>query len=311
MSAELDVEIVDRAGYSCRHRCAEWARDVDLDPGGTAPTADVFVLVEHPLPWPKDVGDDLTLAAVVRAASEAAEGRRVRLQAIAVDASAPTRRVIVFTATRSPFSGYGRVEGVGLAEGLPELTRALVAAPPPALASGVTDVLVCTHGTRDACCGSLGTRLWRDADGDLVRVWRTSHTGGHRFAPTAVTFPDGNYWAFLDAQLLAGILDRSLDPSVAAAHLRGCAAFSPPLQVADRAGLEARGWAWLASARFGEERSSNRVELCFQAPDGARGGYDVCLSEGRRMPVPDCGNDPATAAKSQVERSISHTRSWV
>jgi hypothetical protein len=271
----------------------------------------VFVLAEHPLPWPKDIGDDPLLAAVERAATEAAEGRRVRLQAIAVDASARTRRVILFTATHSPFSGYSRIEGVGAADQLPELVRTLVATEPPAPEVGVTDVLVCTHGTRDTCCGSLGTRLWRDARAADVRVWRTSHTGGHRFAPTAITFPDGNCWAFLDSDVLAGILDRSLDPSVAVAHLRGCAAFTPPLQVADRAGLEALGWLWLASARFAETRNPNRVELCFLTPDGVRGGYDVCLGEGRRLSVPECGQDPAIASKSQVERKISHARSWV
>jgi len=303
------AEAADRA--DCRQRCAEWAREVDLDPSGTAPTADVFVLVEHPLPWPHDIGADPCLAAVEEAASAAADGRRVRVQAVAVDPAAVTRRVVVFTATRSPFSGYGRAEGLALAAGVPELARALVVAPLSQPEQRVTDILVCTHGARDTCCGSLGTRLWQEARRDDLRVWRTSHTGGHRFAPTAITFPDGNYWAFLTPDVLGGIVDRSLDPSVAAAHLRGCAAFSPAVQVADRAGLEAQGWNWLASDRFGEERSGARVELCFQTPEGVRGGYDVCLGDGRRMPVPDCGNDPATASKSQIERKITRTRSWV
>lgn len=298
-------DLLDGAGYPVRHRCAEWAREVGVDPGGTAPTADVFVLVEHPLPWPHDVGDDPTLAAV-----QAAAGPGIRLQAIAVEPGAATRRVIVLTATRSPFTGYGRVEGEAQVDELPDLARELVATEPPPPAPGVTDVLVCTHGTRDTCCGALGTRLWKEADGTAVRVWRTSHTGGHRFAPTAVTFPDGNYWAFLDGDLLAGIVDRSLDPAVAAAHLRGCAAFSPAVQVADRAGFEAHGWPWLASGRFGEERSETRVELCFESPAGLRGGFDVCLGDGRCLPVPECGKDPSEAKKSQVELTVTRARAW-
>jgi hypothetical protein len=270
----------------------------------------VFVLVEHPLPWPRQIGDDPLLAEVEAAAREVATGRRVRVQAVAVDPAALSRKVIVFTATRSPFLGYGRIEGISSATGLPELVRSLVAAEPPAPEPDVTDVLVCTHGTRDSCCGSLRTRLWKAADGNHVRVWRTSHTGGHRFAPTAVTFPDGNYWAFLDTELLTGIVDRTLEPAVAARHLRGCAAFSPPVQVADRAGLEARGWSWLNSARFGEARRPNRVELCFEAPDGTRGGFDVCLGDGRRLPLPDCGQDPATASRSQVERTVTRAEAW-
>lgn len=53
-----------------------------------------------------------------------------------------------------------------------------------------------------------------------------------------------------------------------------------------------------------------RVELCFQAPNGERGGYDVLLEEGRRMPVPDCGEDPAAAAKSQAELKVAGVRLW-
>ena len=48
-------------------------------------------------------------------------------------------------------------------------------------------LLVCTHGGRDRCCGSDGTRLFQALfPPPGVRVWRTSHTAGHRFAPTAI-----------------------------------------------------------------------------------------------------------------------------
>jgi hypothetical protein len=293
-----------------RHRCAAWAREVGLAPAGTAPHTDVFVLVEHPLPWPKDVGEDPLLSVVAEAARGAAPGRTVRLQALAAEPSAPTRRVVVFATTDGPFRGYGRLEGVGLPDELPGLAAALVTADPPAPTAGVTDVLVCTHGTRDTCCGSLGTRLWRDAEGGGPRVWRTSHTGGHRFAPTAVTLPDGCYWAFLDPGLLASIVDRRLPADEAAAHLRGCAAFSPAVQVADAAALANRGWDWLSTARLGAERSARRVELCFETSDLARGSVDVCLAEGRRMPVPECGQDPVTATKSHVEVAITRVQVW-
>ena len=293
-------------------RCAVWAREVELDPAGTAPRSDIFVLVEHPLPWPNDIGDDPLLAEVERAArAQAAAGRSLRLQALAVDHASPTRRVVVFAGSDAPFSGYGRLEASGTPDQLADIAATLVASEPPEPVVGrVTDVLVCTHGARDACCGSFGTRLWRDVETAGLHVWRTSHMGGHRFAPTAVTFPDGNSWAHLDPPLLAGIVDRSLPADVAAAHLRGCAAFSPSVQVADRGVLALRGWDWLSCARFGEERSANRVELCFQAPGGAHGTYDVGLADGRMMPVPGCGDDPADAAKTQAEWRVTRVRAW-
>jgi hypothetical protein len=52
--------------------------------------------------------------------------------------------------------------------------------------------LVCTHGKRDACCARLGTALYaafREIAGE--RVLKTSHLGGHRFAPVVHSFPRG------------------------------------------------------------------------------------------------------------------------
>lgn len=298
-------------------RCAAWAREERVAPAGTAPQADVFVLVEHPLPWPKDIGDDPLLAGLDEAARAAAGERSVRVQALVCEPGQATRRVVVLAAGPSPFRGFGRLEAEARVDELAGVVAALVAAEPPPPAQRVTDVLVCTHGSRDTCCGSLGTRLFLDAghpeagpELDGVRVWRTSHTGGHRFAPTAVTFPDGNYWAHLDREVLEGIVTRSLPAADAASHLRGCAAFTPAVQVAEAAVLAERGWAWLDAARFVGERSERRVELCFEVPGGERGTYDVVLEEGRRLPVPDCGKLPDVARKFQVELRVARLQAW-
>ena len=293
-------------------RCADWAREVGLDPGGTAPRCDVFVLVEHPLPWPCDVGDDPLLAGVEQAVrARLGPGRPMRVQALFMEVPAPERRVVVFARDDGPVRGYGRLEAVGRPEDLADLAAALVMAdPPPPERGGVTDVLICTHGKRDKCCGSLGTRLWRAAEHRGVRLWRTSHTGGHRFAPTAVTFPDGCYWGYLDQPTLAGIVDQTLAASVAAAHLRGCAAFPPVVQVADRAVLAERGWEWLASPRFGDLRGASRVQLCFEGQDQVHGAYDLSLRECRRLPIPDCGTVPVGDGKSQVEWEVTRVQRW-
>ena len=55
-------------------------------------------------------------------------------------------------------------------------------------------LLVCTNAKRDQCCAVLGRPLAasmaEDAGSD-TQVWETSHTSGHRFAPTFVSLPDG------------------------------------------------------------------------------------------------------------------------
>lgn len=53
-------------------------------------------------------------------------------------------------------------------------------------------VLVCTNGKRDRCCAKWGLPIYAGlADRDEVECWQTTHLGGHRFAPTLLTLPDG------------------------------------------------------------------------------------------------------------------------
>jgi len=292
--------------------CASWARELGVEPAGTAPQFDVLVLVEHPLPWLRDVMTDPLLARLTQVANEQVEkGRTVRLQAGSIGPEQTERQVVVFDRGEVPFAGYGRSGGSAPVDGLADLVTDLIRTRPfPPSTMDVTDILICTHGTRDRCCGSMGTRLWMAAQQgfDSVRVWRTSHLGGHRFAPTAIFFPDGACWAYLDENMLRALVNRSFPASAVTSHLRGCTAFGPAVQAADGAVLARRGWEWLSYARHGEDCGSNRVQLRFEGPSGERGTYDVQLARGRELPVPDCGTDPATAVKSQSELKMAQVR---
>jgi len=85
--------------------------------------------------------------------------------------------------------------------------------------------LVCTHGSRDLCCGSLGPRL-----ADLLReageVWEVSHLGGHRFSPTMWHLPSWRVFGRLplEAPQPAHFWDDSR-------YLRGNPAYAPQMQV--------------------------------------------------------------------------------
>ena len=78
-----------------------------------------------------------------------------------------------------------------------------------------------------------------------ARVWRCSHTGGHRFAPTAITVADGRAWAYADADLVVGILDRSTDVAALTGHDRGTVALGSWAQAVEHQLLTRHGWAWL------------------------------------------------------------------
>ncbi len=164
-------------------------------------------------------------------------------------------------------------------------------------------VLVCTQGTHDICCGSDGVRL----SGDLARtlpavdVYRVSHTGGHRFAPTAMTMPDGRMWAWLDVDDIARIFDRSGDHTDLAQRCRGWWGADPGApQAAEVAVFERLGWAARPTGVSGES-SPYVVDLADRS-------VQVRVEAARTVPTIACrsrGGVPAKRATEYAARVIS------
>ncbi|HEY0494851.1 MAG TPA: sucrase ferredoxin, partial [Kutzneria sp.] len=94
-------------------------------------------------------------------------------------------------------------------------------------------LLVCTNGRRDVCCAVEG----RPLAGALAavnpgRVWETTHTGGHRFSPTAVLLPTG----YLYGRVSPADGQRLLDSDgIELTGNRGRSCWSRPGQVAELA----------------------------------------------------------------------------
>ncbi len=112
------------------------------------------------------------------------------------------------------------------------------------------DVLLCTHGTVDTCCATFGYPLYAlmrkmaDNTGSNVRVWRATHFGGHRFAPTFLDLPSGRYWGRVTPKDASALLHQS-QPADTFRHLyRGSATMAEPLTQAIEAELLAHfDWA--------------------------------------------------------------------
>lgn len=297
--------------------CADWTRIQRLDPVGTAGSYAGYLLIEWPLPWPRDAGEIAELGEV----RQLAFGLGLRLQLL-VPQGGERRRVALYQRPDGPFTGFsGRalevalpgefanadggtaVDGVG--DVLNTAAQQLVAGGGDAIDSH--EVLVCTHGSRDRCCGSRGTELWRQLDsgprvGD-ARLWRTSHTGGHRFAATGVVLPDGTLWGFLDSESLRKIVTRTGPIEDVLPRYRGCSGLgTPAAQALERAVLGELGWQLFECGRQTEDLGDGRLRLTLTGPvDTAWEGRVV---PGRTIPVPDCGQQPDLATKSEAEQLV-------
>ena len=83
-------------------------------------------------------------------------------------------------------------------------------------------VLVCTHGTRDACCAVRGRPIVAALARALPdEVWECTHLGGHRFAGTLLSLPDGTCLGRLDPDTAVGAVLAHREGRVDGRYLRG------------------------------------------------------------------------------------------
>ena len=293
-----------------RLRCAEFHQALEVDPVGSAAHNDAFLCVEVSLPWERDIGLHEPFASLVMDGG----GLRWRpLGLVPARGTGDRRRVLVY-APGEPGGLLVRREWAVDAADLSALCTAIVEEDPESLApfdaaqvlsdGEVVDLLVCTHGRRDTCCGGPGTTMFealaardRSAQGVTVRTWRTSHLGGHRFAPTMVSFPDAYAWAHLDVGAAVRIGLRDGDAAELAPRCRGRSTVpGGAAQVAEREGLVRHGWAWLDArctttvVAFEREQVVTTVRVAATWPDGTSDVFDVDVELSDHVPQPTCGD---------------------
>lgn len=222
----------DAATDTMAQRCALLA--VDDEPlGGTSPEAARWVLVEDPGPWGRDGLADGHLPAAVRGHLIAQTAiHDVRHQALRrVDRARSALRTVMLVNIPD---GWAATTAMAV-EDLVDLDVALVTG--PAVPTGwepVTHpvVAVCTHAKRDACCALWGRPVAAALDAALPgAVWETSHTGGHRFAASVLTFPDGGVHGRVDDT--AGFAVDVIADRIPLSSYRGNASLPRPAQAAE------------------------------------------------------------------------------
>lgn len=260
------------------HTCRTDSLSVAEPLGGTAPTESRLLIVEQPGPWGSAAVQESRMVPLVREKLEQLEN---------------TKDIKVFLARRQDRKRlddhrnvwFMRRVGRRVAAGhfqipedspisLPEVWLP-ESSPSPVL-------FICTNGARDQCCAVEGRRLIRLLG---VQVWEISHLGGHRFAPTAIRFPDGLLFGRLSATSAVGLVSgRSPEPS----HIRGRFGRSSWQQVAEL----------MVSARTGillHELDSSGDPASTTVSDDNGASWEAKLSqrdlEPRRV---SCNRDPVT-----------------
>lgn len=257
--------------------------------------------MDLPLPWPRDVSEIPEVAGL----KDVLNGSGLRVQAMVP--SGPGRRAVLYRGHAGSLTG----RSVDVDSDVRSAVADLLEGDGHPLDG--RDLLVCGHGRRDVCCGSAGTALALElARGSLpgdVTLHRTSHTGGHRFAPTFIVLPEATLWAFADVDLVHRVLGRRGDAADVADRYRGCSGLQGSrVQALEREVLREVGWDLLDWHRSGQESDGDTVRFVAVDGNGRSFSWEAEVTPGRTVPVPDCGRPIEEARKSETEWRVEGLR---
>lgn len=129
-------------------------------------------------------------------------------------------------------------------------------------------LLVCTHGKRDKCCAVFGRPVADELAAKYGQmVWESSHTKGHRFAPSMILLPHNYSYGQLGTTGASSMLERAKQGELWLEGCRGRGVWDPVGQAAELAVAEK-----LASEGRPVKLASIRVAKPETA--GGKGGKD-------------------------------------
>lgn len=137
---------------------------------------------------------------------------------------------------------------------------------PDSIESSTRDYFICTHSKRDACCGVHGESLYKELKNKLdekalsIRLFRSTHIGGHRYAPTLLEGPQVRCWGLLDYESAKLLITKDAPLEKLLKHYRGSAALkSPYFQLAERELMKEYGWKYFDCSHFEYESSAENM----------------------------------------------------
>ena len=254
------VSLGNSKSSPCRY-CSVVSKANGVSPIGTAIVADLWIMIEVPHPWAQDPWQEESASLLDLFQSLERRPRlwqRVRILAIALDRdySQPGYRHVMSYRRPSPlFARYHPEHYCVPTATVTQLVKAMVFQLPMVTFATyrqkpVRSLFVCTHTHYDVACGRFGTPLFKTlkrdyaADGKL-RIWQTSHFGGHHFAPTLIDFPQGQFWGHLESEILDILIYRRGDWQQLYRFYRGWGGVSPWAQIVERELWMQKGWSWL------------------------------------------------------------------
>ena len=250
----------------CRY-CSEVSKTQGEDPIGTAGEAEHWLVFEFPLPWSeKGMQDNPRIKPLIPIVRSIFLNQGFFLKIIAIapdrDYSRPDHtRIFYYRRPSKLFTVYEKQEFVIPKDEFTPLATAIlenIRKRPNRLStfnsyqqstSHIREILICTHANVDVACGRFGYPIYKKLRSHYanqqLRIWRCSHFGGHKFAPTLVDLPQGRFWGHVEPTMLEGLIHHTGAVADLRQHYRGWAGVGKFEQMVEREVWIQEGWQWL------------------------------------------------------------------
>ena len=278
--------------------CADNSREIREDIIGSATNYQTYILIECPTPWVYEAFESKWVPDNLRSLVEniTRDQLPIRFLLIANDESHRRQEttLLIYQQQQGLSQGYRKQEfklpNIEQVAGVVSKWLAGMSVDYEIESSITRDILICTHGSHDQCCARYGNPFYfysQNTIADLqlnhTRIWKSSHFGGHRFAPTAIDFPQGRYYGILDQDTFKSILTHTGDIQCLHKVYRGWGILPNPLQILERELMLRLGWDWFnyqVTGKIIEKSLDNHTiigELSFEQPPGTLYTYHAKL----------------------------------
>ena len=278
--------------------CADHSREIQEDVIGSATNHQTYILVECPTPWVSEAFNSKWVPDNLRILVADVKRAKLSIHFLLI-ANDETHReeqttLLIYQQEKGLSNGYRKQEfklpNIEQVAGVVRKWLTGVSVDDEIASNTTRDILVCTHGSHDQCCAKYGNPFYFHAQNTIfdlqlnhLRIWRSSHFGGHRFAPTAIDFPQGRYYGVLDQDTFKSILTQTGDIECLNKVYRGWGILPNPLQILERELMLRLGWDWFnykVTGKILEKSLDNQTilgELSFEQPSGTLYTYQSKL----------------------------------
>ena len=278
--------------------CSDYSRKIGEEIIGSATNYQTYILVECPTPWMSEAFNSKWIPDNLRVLVAEVQRSKlpIRFLLIANDDSHRVKEttLLIYQKQEGLSHGYRKQEfKLPNIEQVAGVVRKWLSGGNPdfQVENSVTrDILICTHGSHDQCCARYGNPFYFHAKNtiselqfDHVRIWRSSHFGGHRFAPTAIDLPEARYYGVLNQESFKSILTRTGDIQILHKVYRGWGILPYVLQVLEREMIFSQGWNWFNNKVAGKileqsmDNNTMLAELTYENPAGSVYTYQAKL----------------------------------